>query len=165
MDIIITSGILTRPADTPGAYSVGDAIGTSTTTPTLLEIPNCTRAPGGSGYIRKVRLLTNSATFLYQIRLWMYLVSTATIAADHAQFNLLWANRANRIGCLDLPTLATEPGGSSDSASAVLSDIAFPFRLPPSSRSLYLALEAKVVSGAPASGQLFFVEFNIHPLS
>lgn len=111
------SAEFTRPADTTG-YIARDVVSNSTGGSTLMEF-DLARVAGGSGYLIKARIITSNKTPTPRFRLWLYTTGNPTVAVDNAQMTLLWANRANRIGFLDFPAVATEDATNSDSASAL----------------------------------------------
>jgi len=129
-------------------------------------LKNIFRVNGGNGYITKVRLMTNLATFLDQIRVHFY-SQPVTAIDDHAVFTLLWANVAVRLGYVDLPALATEAAGSdasgvvatpNDSGSKIPLFVQNAEAVP--SKDLFYRLETNG-TGTPASGQVFTIEATI----
>lgn len=97
---------LTRPADTT-AYTAKDAVADSTSAPTVLTFSNLARVNAGSGYIVKARLMTNQSTNTARFRLHLFDTSPTAIN-DNAAYTLLWANRATRIGYIDLTACQTD---------------------------------------------------------
>lgn len=147
----------TRPANTTD-YAAKDAVSDSESSPTVLTFTNAVRANGVSGYITKARLVTDQSTCTAQFRLHLFNVAPTAIN-DNAAFTLLWANRASRIGVVDLPNCTTE-GTGSDAANAQNTTIRLAFDTAAASRNLYGLLE---VMGAftPASGQNFLIEVGV----
>lgn len=150
---------ITRPANTT-AYTAGDVVSDSTTatTPIPLEVSG---RNGGTGYIMRMRLITDQSTCTAQFRVWVYSVSNMTLAADNAAFTLLYANKANRLGSIDLPAMATGTGTSNSASAMVPSSTTvfapFPYQCAPTDNRLYFVLETR--SGfTPASGQKFYLE-------
>lgn len=152
---------ITRPSDTPGAYSAKDVISDSTSAPTVLNFENCARINGGCGAITKARLFTNSATALLGAVVRLHLYHTAPTAInDHAQFALLWANRASRVGYIDFPALTTE-GTGSDSAYSLWVDLPVAFCAAAADRDLYGIAELTTAGAAPASGQILYFALTV----
>lgn len=151
----VASTEFVRPADTT-AYAANDVVGTNpATNRTFL---NAARIAGGSGYITNVRLTKSSATVTNAFfRLWLYAVAPTAIA-DNAQMTLLWANRANRFGYIDLA--CTTEGTGSDSAMALVTNINLKFDCAEGDRNIYGVLEAKQAY-TPASGETFFIELTV----
>ena len=155
---------VTRPANTT-PYSVQDVVSNSTTTPTILTFANCFLEPGGHADIVKARVFTNSATAMLGAVIRLHLYHTAPDAvADNAQFPLLWANRARRVGFIDFPALATA-GTGSDAASALWGTETLPLRVNAAagSKSLFAIPTLTTVGAAPASGQIieFYLDFAL----
>lgn len=149
-----------RPSNTD-AYAAKDSVSNSTSAPTILTFTNCGRIAGGSGYICKGRIFTDSATALLGSVFRLHLYHTAPTAInDNAAFTLLYANRANRCGYIDFPALATE-GTGSDSSSSLWVDLPLKFTCAAASTSLYGALEITTVGAAPASGQNIYIALDL----
>lgn len=156
------SAEFTRPADTT-AYTARDVVSNSTGASTLMQF-DIARVAGGSGYIAKARLITNNKAPTPRLRLWLYTISTPTVAADNAAFTLLWANRANRLGYIDFPALSTEDPTGSDSASSIATSgtaftIPLAFICAAGDTKLYGLLET-LDAFTPTSGQQFYVELT-----
>jgi hypothetical protein len=130
----------------------------------LFRLPNIFRVNGGTGYITKIRIITDSVTFLDQLKIHFY-STPITALLDHAQFTLLWANRTARLGMSTLPALATE-GTGSDSSSAVGTPGDSQSNLPlfvhngDNTRDLYFRLET-LGTGTPTTGQKFMIELTL----
>jgi hypothetical protein len=107
------------------SYSANDIIGPGTGS-VVLTFSGLTRGQGLGAWIQRARVVTNSAAALGNVRLTLYRQELAetTGFADNDPFRILWANRAIRIGSIDM-TLATG-GAGSDSSTA----FAFPVNLP-----------------------------------
>lgn len=146
-------------AATITAYLVGDVVSNDETTTTLIPFANIARVVGGSGYITKARLITDQSTCVAQLRLWLYQVDNpSNIPGDNSPFTLLYANKSNRIGYIDFPSLTTEQSGS-DSASAMDITIRFAFACAAASRNLYGLLETKTAF-TPANAQKLYIELT-----
>ena len=151
----VVSAEFERPNDTT-AYSGNDVVGP--TVAAVMTFANVGRIVGGNGYVTNVRLVkstnvTANATF----RLWLYQTAPAAIA-DNAPFTLLYANRAIRLGYVDLPC-STE-GAGSDSASSFLTNVNLKFACTAASRDLYGVLEVKQAY-IPGALEDFFVEITV----
>jgi len=146
---------ITRPADTT-AYAANDVVSSSTTEPAaiILDLATAGVPAGGSGYLVKARFLTNQSSNVARYRVHLY-KSAPTPVNDNAPFTLLWANRANRIGVIDIPALNTA-GAGSDAANALVADLRLAFKLAPAETRLWAIVQ--ILDGfTPASGQLFFL--------
>lgn len=151
---------ITRPADT-NAYAVNDVISSSTTAPAaqILDLATAGVEAGGSGYLVKLRALTNNKNFTGRLRLHLYR-SAITPPNDNSPFALLWANRSNRIGSIDLPAFNTADNASSDAANALIADLRFGFKLAPTETRLWMVIQ-NLDAPTPASGQQFFFSFLV----
>lgn len=150
-----SSVTFTRPNDTT-AYAAGDAVSNSTSSPTILTFAGAARATGGSGLILSARHIKNSVTTANAtFRLWLYR-DTASAVNDNAQFPLLWANRANRIGFIDFSH--TTAGTGSDSSSSLTTYVGLPFAAV--GTALYGQLTA-TAAYTPAAQEQHFIELQI----
>lgn len=155
---LATSAVtLTRPSNTD-AYAAKDAVSNSTSAPTVLTFAAAARVNGGSGYITRVRLMTNQSANVARFRLHLYHTAPTPIN-DNAACTLLWANRANRIGYIDLPACQTE-GTGSDAANAQNDTVRLPFICGASAQAIYGLFET-LDAFTPASGQVFYLELMI----
>lgn len=155
---VITTASFTRPADTT-AYAAQDVVSNSTSAPTLLAFGGAARGNGGSGLILSARHMKSSTTTSgATYRLILYKVSTITAINDNAQFTMLYANRANRVGFIDF-THSTG-GTGSDSSSALSTFVNLPFVCDAAQSSLWGIL---IVTSAytPTSGEQHFIELAI----
>ena len=156
LQVIVTDSF-TRPSDT-NAYAAQDVVSNSTSASGVLTFVNAARAIGGSGIIMSARHLKSSATINgATYRLHLYQVAPTAIN-DNAQFTLLYANRASRIGFIDFSHSTGGTGSDSSHALATMQNL--PFVCDASLRSLFGIL---VVTGAPAqtSGEQHFIELAI----
>lgn len=151
---------LTVPVAGNGAYTSGGTVAR------LFRLPGILRKVGGNGYIVKARLMTDLTTFLDQVRVHIYSKPVAAIL-DNALFTLLWANRASRLGYIDLPALATE-GSGSDAAAAVATSNDAGSKLPLFVQNAESVLDddlwfvpTTLGTGTPSSGQNFYFEFTV----
>jgi hypothetical protein len=155
---LYSDAALTTPVAGNGAH------GGSGLVAQLFRLKDFFRVNGGDGYISKIRIMTNLATFLDQIKIHFYNTPVAA-QLDHAQLPLLWSNIANRLGPAVLPALTTE-GTGSDSSGCIGtpgdSQSSLPLQVFATalSRDLWFKLET-LGTGTPASGQQFFVEVTL----
>lgn len=112
----------------------------------------------------KVRVLTDLSTWVDTLKLHFYGAPVAAIL-DNAALPMLWANRANRLGSIQLSAFTTEGTGS---------DMAYTLATPgnsdlplfvsnlesPAARDLWFAIE-DLSAGTPASAQSFFIEVSL----
>jgi len=145
-----------RPSDTT-AYSINDVVGPAVTG--LLSFTNISRVVGGSLYIVKARLMTNQSTNTATYRLHLYQTTSPAAIADNAQFAILWANRAVRMGYIDFDPVTTE-GTGSDCVISLNKDIRLHVKCDASIRTIYGVLETKSVF-TPTSAQVFFIDLNV----
>ena len=154
---VISTASFTRPADTT-AYAAQDVVADSTSAPTVLTFPGVARANGRSGLILGARHMKSSATTAgASYRLHLYKTPPGAIN-DNAQFALLFANRASRIGFIDF---AHQGGGTgSDSTHALAPNINLPFVCDASLTTLRGVL---VVTSAytPVSGEQHMIELSV----
>jgi hypothetical protein len=155
---------LTTPVAGNGTY------GGSPTMARCFRLKGILRTAGGSGYLTKLRLLTNSVTFLDQIRVHVY-NSPLAVVADQSAYTLLWANRLARLGYVDMPALTTEGAGSDAAYSLATSatpTTGIPTNLPLEVHNaetvpdtdLWVRFE-DMGTGTPAAGQTFFLEATV----
>lgn len=151
---------ITRPADTT-AYAINDVISSSTTAPAvqIIDLATAGVEAGGSGYLVKLRALTNNKNWTGRLRLHLYR-SAITPPNDNTPFALLWANRANRIGSIDLPAFNTADNATSDAANALIADLRFAFKLATGETRLWLVIQ-NLDAPTPASAQQFFFSFLV----
>ena len=130
----------------------------------LFKLTNIFRINGGSGYITKIRVITDNPLFVDQLKIHFYSLPVTAIA-DHAQFTLLWANKTARLGACTLPALSTEGTGSDSSATIGtpgdgVSGLPLFVQNGYGDRDLYFRIET-LGTGTPTSGQNFFAEISI----
>lgn len=148
------SASITRPADVL-AYTAKDVVSASPAA--VLSFGNLARVNGGSGYITKIRLMTNQSTNTARYRLHLF-TSTITPIADNSPYTLLYSNASLRIAAIDLPALITE-GTDSTAAYAMDATIRVPFKCASESMTIYGVLET-LDGFTPASEQQFFIELT-----
>lgn len=148
----VKSAEFTRPTNTD-QYAAKDVVGPAVAA--VMTFEDLAAVVGGGGIIDKVRLLTDQSANVAHYRLHLF-HTTPTPIADNAPYTLLWANRANRIGAVDLPPAATE-GTGSNAANSINDWVRLDFKCAADSRDIFGVLETLAVF-TPASGQGFFVE-------
>jgi len=153
-----------RPANTL-QYTAGDAISadTSDSDTTPLRSLAVGRVTGGSGTLAKFRLMTDQAACVATIRIHLYTVAapTGAIVGDNVPMTLLYANKAQRIGHIDLPALATSTvAGASTGAATQDLDTRMEIKCAAGNQNIYYRLET-LTTFTPASGQRFYLEAQI----
>jgi len=165
----IVAAEFNRPADTT-AYTAKDAIANATSSASVLIFPNITPEVSQFGYLVKARLITNKASWastnaaVFKLHLYS---EPITAFNDNAQANLVYSNRARRIGMITFSALQTE-GSGSDMASALWTGaLAFMSKTTTlnsitSNTTIYGILQVDSFTGAltPDSGQSFFIELT-----
>jgi hypothetical protein len=144
---------ITRPANTT-AYAAKDVIAADAAVAPI-ALANVARKVGGSGYIVGAKLVTDQSTNVARFRVHFYR-TTHVVPADNAAFTLLYANRANRLGSIDIGPLATE-GTGSDAATGQNMDARIPFVADGAARQLLAVIEV-LDAFTPASGQKLHLE-------
>jgi hypothetical protein len=155
--MVVVSYGFNRPADGT-AYAAGDAVSNSTSAPSVVTFTGAARTPGGSGYITKLRIITDQKANVARYRLHLF-TSPPIAINDNAVQTILWNDRANRIGALSITALATE---DTSSTAAEQTDIVdrLPFLCSGSGMNLYGLLETLDIF-TPASAQGFYIELVI----
>lgn len=151
------SASFTRPADIL-QYAANDVVSNSTSAPAVLTFANMARMPGAGGRVHTARHMKSSTTTAAaQFRLWLYRTAPTPIN-DNAQFPLLWANRANRLGFIDF-THSTA-GTGSDSSSAMVTFAGVDYICGSGDTSLYGILLA-TAAYTPANAEQHFIELGV----
>lgn len=152
--LVTVSGTFTRPADTT-AYTIGDAVGDSTSALAVLTLSNVARAVGGSGYIVGARLETNLKSITPRFRVRIFNASNPTKSNDNAAFKSVYADASKRLARLDLPAMITPADTTnSDMSSSEDNQLRIPFACGGATRDLYVLFET-LDAFTPASGQSF----------
>ena len=155
---VTTAVGFTRPADTT-AYAAQDVVSNSTSAPALLVFSNAARALGGSGLILSARHMKNSTTTAgASYRLMLYSHNIVTPINDNAQFTMLFANRATRIGFIDFTHLAG--GTGSDATGALSTFLNLPFVCNAAHSSLWGILTV-TSAYTPTSAEQHYIELSI----
>jgi len=158
---IVVSDETTRPANTT-AYTAGDAIGatTSDSGTTALRSLAVGRVVAGSGYLTKFRLMTDQVACVATIRIHFYNVAApaGAIPGDNVPMTLLYLNKAQRLGHIDMPALATSTvTGTSTAAAAQDFATRMEFKCAAADQNIYYRLET-LSAFTPASGQKIYLE-------
>jgi len=153
--MLFTSTTFTRPADTT-AYAAKDAVGDSTSAPTVLSFTNAVRISGGTGYVVGARINTSQTTCVARFRLHLFR-TTPTAINDNGAFTLLDANFATRLGYIDFAAMQTEGTGST-AANSQNATVRLPIVC--GATTLFGLLES-LDAFTPASAQTFKFELAI----
>lgn len=150
------SATFTRPADTT-QYAANDVVCNSTSAPAVLTFAGMARGNGMGGRILTARhIKNNTTTTSATFRLWLYRTAPTPIN-DNAQFPLLWANRANRLGFVDFSH--STAGSGSDSSSSQVTFAGVDYICAQADTSLYGILIA-TATYTPASAEQHFIELG-----
>lgn len=168
-NIILPSGTpskliteITRPADTPGAYTAGDAINTSTTVPTLITFANASIANGGGGFLYLLKAESNMTTLAGQtIRYWFYNDTPTGIVGDHVAFVNSYANASKRCFYIDLTFDSLLAGSDTVFGQVKLSD---EYIAKSTGKDIYALIQA-LTSFVPTSGGKITTSLSVVKLS
>lgn len=158
---IVIGDETTVPAGTP-TYAAGDAVAAAITdtATTVLRSLAVGRVAAGSGYITRIRLMTDQATCTARFRVHFYTLAapTGAVVGDDVQMTLLYLNKACRIGHIDLPALATSTVATSSTA-AVAQDVTtrMQFKCAAADQNIYYRLET-LDAFTRAASQKFYLE-------
>jgi hypothetical protein len=155
-NLIPSSAEMTRPAaGDVNSYSIGDVVSDSTSTTTPVQLANIFRVAGGSGYITKLRLVTDKKSITPRLRLHFFNVNTATVAADNAPHKEIYADSDKRLGYWDMPAMVTAADITNSDMSRTL-DMSCRIAVTAAngSRDLFVVYET-LDAFTPASGQKF----------
>ncbi len=156
---IVVGDETTRPADVL-IYAAGDAVSAtvSDTATTVLRSLAVARITAGSGYLTKFRLWTDQAACVARFRVHFYTVAAPTgpVVGDNVQMTLLYLNKAQRIGTVDMPAMATGAAGST-AANGLDCATRLAFKCAAADLNLYYRLETLDIF-TPASAQKFYLE-------
>jgi hypothetical protein len=156
--IPLTTASFTRPGDT-APYAANDVVCNSTSAPTLLEFPSAAAGLGKGGVIVSARhMKTGTTTAGATFRLQLYRVGTVTPINDNAQFAMLWANRANRVGFIDFTHQIA--GTGSDTTSALTTYVGLPFVCNAATSSLFGVLTV-TAAYTPGNAEQHYIELAI----
>lgn len=148
-----------RPADN-NSYLANDAIAAATTDSgtTPLRSLALGRVPGGSGLIIKVRLWTQKVSVTSRVRVHLYSVAQPAVAVvgDNAPMTVMWGNRGQRKGVIDLPAMTSGVTGSDASFAQNITD-RVPFVCAAGSSNIYYRLEWLDAVTSPNANQMFFL--------
>lgn len=153
-DLTMIATEFTRPSDTT-AYAANDVVSDSTSTTTLQALLLAGRVTGEGGYITGIRVATDKKSITPRIRVHLWNVAGATVAADNAQWKDLYADSSKRVGYIDLPAMITGADSTNSDNSRAL-DLALRVPYTCAATSLFYVLET-LDAFTPASGQKFTV--------
>jgi hypothetical protein len=151
----VVSQEITRPADT-AAYAANDVVG-PTTTPAVGVLADLFSENGGTGYISKVKLVTNQAANTASYRIYFYNVAPTAIA-DNAVSSVLYADDAKIIGYVDIANTAQEGTGSDAAIGLWTGQLAA--KAAAADNDLYYVIITKTAF-TPANGQKFTVTVTL----
>lgn len=159
-NVVTVSTTVTLPSDASGtAYAAKDVLADSDSAPTLPTLASIGRVNAGTGKIVKVRMMTDQKTFTGRVRLHFFHTAPTAIN-NNSPYLMLWSNRANRIGQIDLPAAATEDATNSTAAAAVNIIDQLPFTLAGGSKTIYFIPEVLDAFTA-ANSQNFYFEVTV----
>lgn len=151
--VVVQAQSITRPADTT-AYASGDIVAHSTDAG-LVEpfvFPKVARVPGGSGMVRRVRLVKSDASVTTaSFRLHLYTTWPKAANGDNGAW--LTTKAADYLGSMDVTVdkaFSDGAAGHGDPSNGAEIN----FALPPGERDLYGLLEARSAY-TPASAEQF----------
>ena len=150
----------TRVADT-NAYAIGDVVSNDVTTTAPISLANCFRVVGGSGYVTKIKLITNKKSIVPRFRIHFFNVSTATLAGDNLPYKELYADTSKRVGYWDMPAMITAADSTnSDISRTIDMSVRMAVNADPAGQGLYAVLET-LDAFTPASGQKFILSITV----
>lgn len=154
--IVRVSAEFTRPPDTI-QYAVGDVVSNSTSSTTLLVIPNFARVVGGSGYITGIRITTDKKSITPRFRVHIFNDPAPTRSVDNVQHQEKYADESKRIAAVDLGSMITAADATnSDNSRASDWTLRIPFVAASGTRDIYVLLETLDIF-TPNNGQKFTV--------
>ena len=153
---VYTDKALTLPLASNGTFG-----GTSVTLAKLFRLPNFFRVNSGTGYITKIRMMTDNSAWTDQFKITFY-DSPVPALVDNAPFTVLWTNAAARLGACTLPAFQTEATGSTASYSLAtpgdgVSNLPLFVRNGDGTRDLYFRVE-DLGTSVPTVGQNFYFD-------
>jgi hypothetical protein len=151
----VVSQEITRPADTT-AYAANDVVG-PTTTPAVGVLADLFSGNGASGYITKVRLVTNQAANVTPYRIYFYNAAPTAIA-DNAASSVLYADDAKIIGYVDITNVSQEGSGSDAAMGLWTGQLAA--KAAAADNDLYYVIITKAAF-TPANGQKYTVTVTL----
>jgi hypothetical protein len=155
-NMVPISAEMTRPAaGDVNAYITGDVVSNSTTTTTPIQLTNIFRVAGGSGYIVKIRIVTDKKSITPRLRVHFFNANTATLAGDNLPYKEVYADSAKRLGYWDMPAMTTATDTTNSDMSRTLDlTCRIAVTAAAASRDLFVVFET-LDAFTPASGQKF----------
>lgn len=159
--VVLTANTFALYNESTGAAISGNAAYVSGgTVQKILRFADVVPVNGGSGSIIGVRLQVRNATVTLGTFRVRFFTRPVDQIADNAAFTLLDANKAFRVGYVDLTILATEGAGSDSSEVQALLAQPLPFTCESDRADLFAQITA-IGAFTPASGDTFRLEVNI----
>lgn len=158
---VLTANTFSLYNEATGAAISGNAAYTSGGTfQRIMRLADVVLENGGSGAIVGVRLQVRNATVTNGTFRVRFYTSPIDQIADNAAFTLLDANKAKRVGYVDLTILVTEGAGSDASEVGALLAQPLPFTCEAARKDLFVQITA-IGAFTPASGDTFRLEVSI----
>lgn len=153
---------ITRPADTPGTYTAGDAVNTSVASPTLITFANMSIANGGGGFLYLLKAESNMTTLAGQtLRYWFYNDTPTGIVGDHIAFVNSYDNASKRCFYIDLTFDSLLAGSDTVFGQVKLSD---EYVTKVTGKDLYSLIQT-LTSWVPTSGGKITTSLSVVKLS
>lgn len=141
-------------------HVAGDAVAgtTSNSSTAALRGLAVARVSGGSGYLTKVKMWTDQAACTARFRVHFYTVEapTGAIVGDDAQMTQLYLNKAQELGYIDLPAMASGAAGST-AAYAACYWARLPFKCEAGDTKIYYRYET-LDAFTPDATQKYYLE-------
>ena len=143
----------TRPANI-NQYHAGDVVSNGVTA--MMEFADAVREVGGSGWIVGATVWSDRKASVQNLVLKLFRVNTIVCPADHALDTVLWANRGQFIGEIDMGPMV--PGADTVNSTASRAqnfNIRIGFEADPADTSIYGYFYTKTTD-TPASQEQFY---------
>lgn len=152
-------GEFVRPPDAT-AYAIGDVVGNSTSASVPLEILNCARMQGGSGYIVGAVLTADQKSITPSFRVHVF-NTPPTQSNDNLPHHELYADTTKKVGEFILGPLTTPADTANSTLSRALDlEMRTPFACASGSQSLFFIFET-LSAFTPAAGGKFTLQLFI----
>lgn len=153
---------ITRPAITT-AYSALDAVGPGTPTAATNALPLAGRINGGTGSILRVAIKTDNLSWTNPISMVVYDGDgPTTFIADNAAFDPKYADAADIVATIALPTFTKDATGAAGSYyKSTVEALNIPYECGSSTSSLYFQLFLPSGTPTPASEQKFYINMGV----
>lgn len=158
---VLTMGGITEPVqvtlirpNNASVYGALDCIADKTSGASAMEFKGAGRVKGSTGYITGLRFETNQTANTSAYTLYLFREAPGTIIQDNAVWNSVTADKAIRVGTIDISAVA-KVGASGTSALKEITGLKIPYKC--TDRSIFAQL--KTVGGfTPAAEQVFLIE-------